>query len=155
MKKIKKIEITFAFTDGGLGDNVARLSAVKYCKENYPHCFIRLAVPAYFKEFAKLAINGISCYTVDEFNAFMQLRKDPMLIVRSGDQNKYTILRSNLVDHAFHTLLDYQPPGTSYKDYIKYPVGSIDISKFNLPPSYIVIPMMFTAAVREFSLRRK
>lgn len=150
MKKIEQIDVTFAFTDGGLGDNIARLSAVKYCLDNYKHVRLRLAVPAYFKELTKLILPDCNVYTVDEYNSFMKIRKTPIHVVATSAQNKHTNIRAGLLEHAYNVLLDYQPDGIAYKNYVKYPLGSVDISKYNLPENYIVIPMMFTAGVREF-----
>ena len=51
-KEIKKENLNIIFNDGGLGDHICRMTAVKYIKEKCPHIKIYLYVPDFFLETA-------------------------------------------------------------------------------------------------------
>lgn len=142
----KNETIYISFNEGGLGDNVARLSAVKYIIDNYSWVTPRLIMPEYFVNFAKQHFPDIWIRSFEEFDKTKKLV--PITSINS-DISQVSIMRQHLVEHAFSTILDLKPEKSAY-DYVKTNINDIDISEFNLPEKYIVITCMYTAKVREF-----
>jgi ADP-heptose:LPS heptosyltransferase len=144
--KEKPQELYAIFNYGGLGDNIARLPAVRTINEEYPHIELTIFVPDYFVELAK------------------HLMKDhPMKFVGFSDQSKvakkgtpitdttwtiHSSLRTGLVDHAFHTLLDQPVKRNQYL----YPELRPEEIDYEIPVKgkYVVIPVNYTAPAREF-----
>lgn len=138
-----KQTLTIVFNDGGLGDNIARMSAVKYIKDYNKHIEINLIVPDYFKELALNLVPKITVHTFSEGPQHWQ-GKSPAVQTR----NVHDGLKSHLVDHAFHVLCNKQVD-IEHKNYCKLDTTNIDISKFNLPEKYVIITTGYTAPVRE------
>lgn len=149
-RKRTKETVYFAFTQGGLGDFIARLPAIKYVLDNYKHVTLHIIAQEYQVPILNHVFPNLYVSTFEQFNSIKRIR--PVNIIKS-DIKEHTIIRTNLVDHAFNTLLDYHPYGIEHRNYIRIPVNNVDITKFNLPDKYVVIPLMFTTKVREFPPR--
>jgi ADP-heptose:LPS heptosyltransferase len=146
MKSPRKEIVYFAFNEGGLGDNIARLSAIDYCVKNYNWVEPRLLVPEYFKGITQQQFPTIWVRTFEEFERTHKLM--PVTMVRS-DIPQCSIIRHHLVEQAFNTMLDVKPEKEAY-DYVKLNLSDVDVSQFNLPEKYAVMTCMYTAKVREF-----
>lgn len=133
------------FKDGGLGDHVCRLPALKYLKDKYPHVVLSVWCPTFFLEFGKKALPDINW--IDYKSAATAYMSQP--VINAGSNCGITSLRTHLVDHAFYTILD-ETVGVEYKNYLKINHADTDISKFNLPQKYIVLTTGNTVKVREF-----
>lgn len=154
--KFKKIEgfrsgdvpeeewIHVTFHDGGLGDHVCRLSAIKYIVEQYPHVNLTVWCPKFFVEFAKKAVP----------KANWQPYKDNILtsmsrpLISAGSNAGVSSMGMHLVDHAFATIVDRQV-SIEHKNYVQVDNSNVDLSKFNLPKPYVVVTTGYTAKVRE------
>lgn len=125
------------------GDNLARMSAIKYIKETWKHVTMNLIVPDYFYDVAKNLVPGI---TVGKFSDGPKYWANGLPAVQT--QNSHDGLRTHLVDHSFSVLANKQVE-IEYKNYCKLNTKDIDITKFNLPEKYVVVTTGFTAEVRE------
>ena len=65
-------------------------------------------------------------------------------------KNSHTAMRTHPVDYAFHMLADHHVENEE-KNYLK--ITPIDISKFNLPEKFVLIPVGSTSPVKELSSR--
>jgi len=135
------------FDDGGLGDCIGRLPAVKYCLDNHPHIFYHLWIPDYFVEFAK---NCLSHYDKLTIRGFSQAKKyKEHFMARAFSRHDYNNLASHLTDNAFHVLVNKQVD-LEDMNYIPLNLDKVDISKYNLPDKYVIMTTGYTATVREF-----
>jgi ADP-heptose:LPS heptosyltransferase len=139
-----KYTLTIVFNDGGLGDNIARMTAIKYIKDTNKNFHINLIVPDYFKELANNLVPDLEIHTFSEGPSHW-MRKAPALQTRNA---AHDALKSHLVDHAFHVLVNRQVD-IEDKNYCKLNTKAIDITKFNLPEKYVIVTTGFTAPVRE------
>jgi ADP-heptose:LPS heptosyltransferase len=101
--------VAFVFQDGGLGDNIARLPAIRTLAEVAPHVIAHVTVPDYFIDLAKHLLPETS---TRKYFSFTEAETDENLLrlprFRSSG-SWHTTLKSPLVDHAFHMLIDMQP----------------------------------------------
>lgn len=107
-------------------------------------------IPTYFRPILERALPKdrnriiIRDYTqLDKFNKTLQAR------VFDSSVHKYTNLAAHMTEHAFEVLC-YTQPSDADKNYINFDVSDIDVSKFNLPEKYVVIPPCFTSKTRVF-----
>lgn len=145
---VPKIEhINCVFDDGGLwlGDHVARMSAIKYIRDNLPHVRLHLYVPDFFCDLAKNLVPRISIRPFkkrDKFNSdFAGLRTHCP---------QHDTLCTHLVDHAFSVLVNKQVDIT-HKNYCQLDTTRININKFNLPEKFVIVTTGYTAQVREWN----
>ena len=165
-RRIQKEDIYFVFNEGGLGDQIARLTPIKYCLDNYPWVTPNLIVPEYFKDYAQYIFPDIKVMNFDESNVFFekevkslikynkkltldQAKREVLSELKQikSDIGLHSMIRTNLVDCAYNCLLDYQPDDIKHKNYLSCP--PLDVSIFNVPNKFVVITTMFTAKVRE------
>ena len=156
LKPVKMLDIKFM--EGGLGDSIARLPAIKYILDSYLHIEkIRIFAQDHFKELCEFALkeyaNRIQVYGYSEERE--QLIKNPSyaatVTYHTKDLVQHTTLRTHLTHHAFHTLVNEVPLHPSAYNYLKLDIDKLPSSKliFNAL-DYAVITTGFTAAVREF-----
>lgn len=140
-----KQNINFIFDDGGVGDNIARMSAMKYIQTHYSHVTPYLYVPDYFLQLGRNLIPDMIIRPFSKgnkkFNATWPGRQTAI--------RQHDTLATHLVDHGFHVLSDRQVD-IEHKNYLKLNLERINIDKFKLPKEYIVITTGFTAPIREF-----
>lgn len=141
-----KIEtVNFLFDDGGIGDNICRLPAIRYLKDTYPNLIPIVWVPDYFLPLAKHFLPDVD---VRDFT-MAKTQYNDKLPGRKTSNNAYNNMRTHMVDHAFHILTNKDVHGW-YKNYLRLRLEEIDVTKFNLPDDYLVITTGYTAQVREF-----
>lgn len=140
-----KQDIQILFNEGGLGDHIARMSAVSYLKKNFKFININLFVPDYFDELARNLVPNITVWSFskgkDSWRTDLPLRQT---------LNAHTQMKSHITDHAFHVLCDKQPE-IEDRNYCKLNTSGVHLDKFNLPGDYVVITTGFTAEVREMT----
>lgn len=144
--KLPAENIQFLFDDGGLGDNICRMSAVKYVRDHYKHVQLYVYVPDYFLELARHLVPGPRV-TIRSYG------KDKDLWVkayasRRTTNDHHTTMKTHLVDHTFHVLAD-KAVEVEHKNYCRLRLNRIDVEDFALPEKYIIITTGFTADVRE------
>lgn len=146
--KIPKLEqVNVLFNDGGLGDHIARMTAIKYIRDTQPHIEMFLYVPDFFVDLAKNLVPNISIRSF--------VKKEKYNIAYPCIQTEcpqHDTLGTHLVDHAFHVLVNKQVT-IDHKNYCKLNIKKINIDKFQLPSKYVVVTTGFTAAVREWDAR--
>lgn len=136
----------FTLHNGGLGDAIAQMPAIKYILDNHPQVFIHLWCHDYFVELAKkcfkdrknIVIRGLSDYKTK----YKQNQQ-----ARSPYAHKTQNLACHLTDHAFFTLT-YSQVENKHKNYIQ--IEPIDVTSFQLPEKYICITTGFTSMSREW-----
>ena len=121
------------------------MSAVKYIRDYLPHVELKLWVPEFFVEMAKHLVPEIEVVSFTERQIF---QKEYGSVVTACQQ--HDTMSTHLVDHAFHVLVNKQVE-IEHKNYVKLRPEEIDVSRFNLPKEYVVMPTGFTAKVREFT----
>lgn len=151
-RKIRQEHIHFVWNRGGLGDNIARLPAIKYILDNYPWVTPHLIVPTYIKDYIKAVLPNLSVMDFKEDEIITANRQKIGGTKRNiiySDLDQVTIIRQHLVKHAFNCLLDCDPKFEDF-NYVKSPISKVDLTPFNLPSKYFVFTCLFTAEVREF-----
>lgn len=136
----------FTLHQGGLGDLIAALPAIKYSLDNHPQILVNLFVHDYgtdlckkvFENYKNIKVRGMSQYKKEA---------DESLPTRSPHAHKITNLSSNMVDQAFLTIVGTIPED-KYKNYIQ--LEPIDVSHFNIPEKFAVVTTGFTSPSREW-----
>jgi ADP-heptose:LPS heptosyltransferase len=150
MRGPEPLKVNLYLKGGGLGDNVARLPAVKYLLDHAPNVtHATVIVPRYFIEFAEHLLEpyGERVTILPEEDA--TAKADFSLYSPTTDEGVHSTLRTHLTDHAFHTLVDASVDDR-FKNYLQIRPNEIDVSSFNLPERYVVLTTGFTAPVREW-----
>lgn len=137
----RKEILQVTFNNGGIGDHIAYMSAVKYIKETFKFVEIHLFVPDFFFELAHNLVPGLLIY---KFSDIPKYWSDELPTKQT--KNVHSTLKTHLVDHGFHLLCDAQP-SIEKKNYCR--LTPVPISQFGLPASYCVVTTGFTAQVRE------
>lgn len=139
-----KETVNFLLDLGGLGDNIARLPAIKYIVDRHPHVNELVWVADYFYDLAK---NILPKVNFKKFSEAVDYNEE--FPSRSTGLHSVTNLKTHMVDHAFYVLANEIPP-IEYKNYLSVNTNSISINRFNLPKKYVVMTTGFTAPIREF-----
>lgn len=150
--QVTPLDINVVLERGGLGDNVARLPAIKWILENANHTTMHLWVPDYFLEVAEHALAPYNPRVV--LNGFSKIHEElnedyPAL---STSARSHTTLKTHLTLHAFHTLADYSPQ-IEECSYLKIRPEDISISpkvRCRIPATYAVVTIGYTAKARQW-----
>lgn len=140
---LKKEDRNILLHQGGLGDLIACLPSIKYILTFHPHIHVHLWTHDYgvplcqkaFKGFDNIIIKGMS----------RRSDYDDSVFTRSPYSHKITNLSSNMVEHAFYTIVHKSVPN-DWKNYIQ--LEPIDISEFALPEKYVVVTTGYTSPTR-------
>lgn len=143
--KFPKERVNFLFDLGGLGDNIARLPAMKYVLDVHKQVDEIIWVPDYFYPLAKNMIPEANWKKFSEGEN--EYEKD--LPGRTTSSRAITNLKIHMTDHGFMTLA-HEVPSVEYRNYLKLNTNPISIKKFDLPEKYVVVPVGYTAPIREF-----
>ncbi len=135
--------VNIFFNDGGLGDHLARMVAIKYIKETWKHVEMNVIVPDFFQDLAKNLVPGI---VVGKFSDGPKYWANGLPAIQT--KGMVDAMRTHLVDNAFTVFANKQVEDKD-KNYCKLNTKNIDITKFNLPEKYVVVTTGFTAEVRE------
>lgn len=129
--------------NGGLGDGVARLPAVKYVADHHKHIQQHLWIHTYMIEFAKNCL----CDTNVIVRGLNDKKFKPR-ITRLFGKHLYNNMASHLTSHAFHVLVN-KDVEDEHKNYLKPDLSKVNLIKFNLPKNFVVMTTGFTAPARE------
>jgi ADP-heptose:LPS heptosyltransferase len=144
--KFKHLEhINVQLNNGGLGDCIAQMPAIKYMKDHCPNLVLHVWAPDYFLNFARRLCPGVMIKSLTD--AKIKYKQ----FIGGGVQMHnpvHTNMGAHMVDVAFNLLVDKQVP-IQHKNYLSLKTDTIDIKKFNLPKKYIILTVGFTAKVRE------
>lgn len=144
--KFPDVKVNFLLDIGGLGDNIARMPAIRYIKDRHPHVTPIVWVADYFLPVAKNMMLDI------DFRAFSTGAKDydETLPTRTTGLKSFTNLKTRMDIHAFCLLANEIPSDSKHYNYLPINLNPIAINKFNLPKKYVTITTGFTAEIREF-----
>lgn len=146
------IRLNVYLENGGLGDQICRLPAVDYILTMGTHLqHVNLFVPKYFIEVAKNALAKHAAKLTVYSHAALRLvqEQEPDTPSVITNEHHHSTLRTHLVDHAFRVLADIDAP-PNFRNYLQLDLSSIDLTKFPIPPEYVVITTGFTAPVRQW-----
>lgn len=144
--KLEKVVMNCVFDNGGLGDAICNLPAIKYLNTFHSNLYINLYVPDYFLEFTRHFFSGKENLIIIPFS--QKFKYNSKLPAIKTDCIQHTSMSTHLVDYAFHILVDKQVD-VEHKNYLQLDISCIDISKFTLPEKYVIITTGYTAEVRE------
>lgn len=148
MINLPKQLVNVVFNDGGLGDQVCRVPALKYCLDHYPHVSFDVWSPDYFIDLGRHLMRGYEsrCQLIPMSR--MKLLLNQTLMSVSFNNDYHTTMRTHLVDHGFNIMNDGLPE-IEHRNYPKLRLDEIDTVKFNLEPgSYVCLTPGYTAVVR-------
>lgn len=137
-------KVNILINEGGLGDTIARLPAIKYISERHPHLDPQIWVADYFYDVAKNCLPELSIFKFSQRQTY-----NDDLPARSTGARWFTNLKTHMVDHAFCLIANELPP-IEHRNYIPINTNPVSINRFNLPKKYVVISTGFTAPIREF-----
>lgn len=141
------MRVNVGLLDGGLGDNIARLPAIRYLMKNYPDIAFDIIVPDYLVDLASTLLPATNNSRYISHSVAISSSPpagfDLNNPARSTKCNQHTTLRTHLTKHAFHLLCDRDPP--SWSDY-EYPQAP----RSTKTGRRVIITTGFTAKVREW-----
>lgn len=142
--------INVLFDNGGLGDLIAGLPAIKFIYKHHKHVKVYVWIPDFFYDFAKSCLKGTEDRIV--LGKWSQGAKGFQTGYQtiSFKNNHYNNLAQHMTEHAFHLICNTVPDDLNDYNYLKPDLSKTDISKFNLPENYVVITTGYTAKVRQF-----
>lgn len=137
------VGVNIFLTNGGFGDYICRLPAIKKCLEMYPHAFLHVVGSEGFNSIVRAALGefpNINITTLDQLS-------DVQIKGRHSITFKHywrTNLRTHLIDDGFYFIID-RLPEKSWRNYLQ--IAPIEHG-FSLPEDYIVVTTGYTAEVR-------
>ncbi len=141
----KKQTVNFIFMNGGLGDHLAALPALKYVQDKYTWITPLVWVPNFLVDFVKHVLPGMSIRSYDDMKRHYDNRKPTKTTQWDGITSPMKI---HCTDYAFLKLCD-EVPTIENRNYLQ--INPETINKVDdLPKNYVVITTGYTAAVREF-----
>lgn len=130
---------------GGLGDAVAILPAIKYIADYHKHIQIHFWVQDFFVEFAKNCLRNTNVI-VRGFSEKAKYKEH--FIGKNFSSHRHDNMATHLTDHAFHVIVNKQV-ADKHKNYLQPDLSRVNIDRFNLPERYIIMTTGYTAQVRE------
>ncbi len=147
-KKQTITHINIVLDSGGAGDLIARLPAVAYLYKHFPHLILHIWTSNFGLELIMRSLpddpKRLIIRTFDKGKKY-----NNSLPTRTFSYTTYTNLSAHMTSHAFHQLVNIDPKPEDM-NYLTPKLDDIDLSKFNLPEKYVVMPLGFTSNVREF-----
>lgn len=144
--RLPKKLYNFNLHQGGLGDLIGQLPAIKFVLDHHINVNIHLNVHSYAVELCQKVFESYG----ERVKVFSWDGAKESYIDNLQTRTPYTPhLISNLswhiTDHAFATLVGRSVDG-SFKNYIK--IAPIDVQSFNLPQKYAVVTTGYTSNTR-------
>lgn len=130
---------------GGLGDLIAHLPAVKYILDHHPQILAELWVHDYGVDLCKKLFQDYPHCKVKGLSKKDQYKNNQM--ARSPYAHKISNLSCHLVEHGFYTMV-HTSVEDRHKNYLQ--MEPIDVSGFNLPEKYVVVTTGFTSLTRQW-----
>lgn len=140
-----KATINVLIAENGIGDLLCSLVAVNYMLNNCPWLNPLIWVPDFLKDFTKHVLPKGAI--VRNFTEAKTKYDGTKYGVTTKWQGQFTPMKTHPVDYAYKVLCDYTP-SMQEKSYLKIRPNEIDISKFNLPEKYVVLPGAATEYVK-------
>lgn len=128
------------FNNGGLGDNIARLPALRYLTIYYPHVHVTLHCPKHYMELASECLPGVEVRDQAEGDG----KYAPAYYFESDSY--ISSLGHHLTDLAFSQFINRSDISWDDKSYLRLPRRDLS---FNLPRDFVVLTPGYTAKARE------
>ncbi len=138
--------INIILQDGGVGDHIASLVAIKYIENNYPWIAPTIWVPNYLVELAKHLLPK-RC-TVKSYSEMSQHYNPNLPTKTTKWDGMISPMKIHLLDYAFLKLCD-ENPSIEHKNYLQVKSNIDPWDKYRIGP-YVIITTGFTAKAREF-----
>lgn len=143
--------INIFFDQGGLGDAIAGIPAVKYILVTQPHISINLFVQDYFLPMAENYFSNlntrISIFKMSEAKNHYNNK----LLTKAFSNHPFRNLSYHMTEHAFAVLADKLPEDKYFMNYPELDLSNVVTRLFRLPQKYVVVTTAFTSPTREFS----
>src|ERR1035437_4410208 len=133
--------------NGGCGDIISCFPVIQYTLSHQENVIPHVFVPNYMKPLTKVFFPNTNVYGFSEAKVKLKETGNYAAMQTLGD--KITNMRVHSTDYAFQTLLDKQVRD-EFKSYPKYPVGTVSISKSDLPEKYAVVNIGHTIKAKEW-----
>lgn len=141
----EKRHYNFLFSNGGLGDLIAQLPAMKYILENHSQVIAHMWIGDFMVDLCKKALPYPNAIIRGLSEGKRKYKND--FLSRSPASIHIDNLSMHMTDHGFFTLA-HRSPSNAERNYIKLP--PIDISRFKLPSLYAVITTGYTSETRRW-----
>jgi ADP-heptose:LPS heptosyltransferase len=138
------IHVNIICDDGGLGDAIARLPAIKYIADHHKHVQQHLWIHTYMKEFSKNCLRDTNVI----IRGLDEKKKFKPRLTRCFSKHLYNNMASHITEHAFRVVVN-KDVGPEHLNYLKPELRGVNIIKFNLPKNFVVMTPAFTAPARE------
>jgi len=142
--KLKNIMINVVMDQGGLGDMITRIPAIKYMLRTNPQMFMTLWCPDYFIDLANLLLQECTLLEIkhiDDYKANCDWDK-PHFSFRHA---QHTSMATNLTRYAFNMLVNKEVAEAE----LEYPSAARN-PKSPLESTYVVITTNYIAPARRF-----
>jgi len=136
-------ELNIFLNNGGLGDLVASLPAVLHAATQNTDVIVW--APSYAVEFTRTILP--SNIKVMDFRDVEQRNKYSSAVQTLSAT--HSPMRMHLTDFASTMIVD-KILDPHEKNYLKFPVNTVDLSKYELPEKFVVLTPGYTAPVREW-----
>lgn len=152
---LQQINIVLTANAGGMGDQIARMPAIKYIYKNHPQVRVYLFVYDYLLELYQRAFRGqenrIHIMPRSIKQDWMRDRGQYIPKIELDYFPKGTSAsKPNLVEYGFNILEFRTPPKGEDWNYPKVNLLKVDVTRYNLPERYGVLSTGYTTPVREW-----
>lgn len=145
-KDAPAIEVNIGFTEGGLGDCIARTPAILWVARSNPQITFHHWVPDYYVELAEHFEAPHPNLLVRPISEYASLGNPNLPAIQSKTDDRHTSLRSHMTDHAFRTYANTDQILPEDYNYPRLRVPELPISGLTKP--YVVVTTGTTAPVR-------
>lgn len=142
----KNYSLNIVLGNGGAGDMIGTLPAIKWAYDNHPHIDIKLWMHDYGVALAENCLPKSPRLEINSFAHKETYNKDN--VARATHIHHYTNLAAHITSQAFEVLMNTQVP-PECMNYPQLNLDDIGLHKFGLPKKYVVVTTGFTAPVRE------
>jgi ADP-heptose:LPS heptosyltransferase len=142
--------LNIACNYGGFGDMLARLPAIKFMREQFPHVTGNVYWHDYFVPLAEFLLPSTPTLVHRKFSDLDKANKNIPLVDFTGE--RLTSLSLHLVDHAFLILMD-RVPEADQSAYIKAPLVPLARTDLLINEPYVILTCGFTSKTREWQAK--
>lgn len=151
---IEKFAVRLDLSYGGLGDIIARLPAIRYVYEQWPHVHMYVFTYDYAHKLVEAALKPFNdrTYTLP-FSAqerWLERRWCRQMPTIDFFPDKITGVRLHLTEQGFINICDKVPERGEKWNYLQADLTKIDISSYTIPERYGILCTEYTARVREW-----
>lgn len=143
----KSTTVNVLIADGGVGDMVCTIPAIRSIKNDCPWINPLIWVPDYLVSFFQHFTDGL---IVRSYTDAKTKYNDNLPGITTKWVGQHSPMRTHPVDYAFHQLLDTSELNIQKREYPKVNSDLVDLSKFNLPEKYAVVASTSVEKVKTF-----